>query len=146
MSRLTLGTANFGDTTDASTALSMLDLFVDRGGTLVDTADKYNAGASEEIIGRWYASRPSTVTERVVLATKARFQTDEEPNGIGLSRRHLQRALDGSLRRLGVETVDLYQLHSWDPLTPLDETLRFIDETVEHDRVADPGGGRPRPW
>jgi aryl-alcohol dehydrogenase-like predicted oxidoreductase len=112
-----------------------LDRFVEAGGTLVDTADVYSAGVSEEIIGRWFASRPADVTERVVLATKGRFPTDDSPNGAGLSARHLTRALDASLRRLGLDAVDLYQVHAFDPWTPLDETLRTLDGFVRAGKI-----------
>ena len=70
-----------------------------------------------------------------MLATKGRFPTDESPNGHGLSRRHLSLALDASLRRLNVETIDLYQLHAWDPLTRLEETLRFLDDAVRAGKI-----------
>jgi aryl-alcohol dehydrogenase-like predicted oxidoreductase len=90
---------------------------------------------SEEIIGRWFASRPAEVTEQVVLATKGRFGLDDSPNGAGLSARHLVRALDASLRRLGLESVDLYQLHAFDPLTPLEETLRMLDGFVRAGKI-----------
>jgi cytochrome d ubiquinol oxidase subunit I len=92
-----------------------------------DTADTYGGGRSEEIIGRWLASRPARVTEPVVLATKGRFPLDDSPNGAGLSARYLTRALDASLRRLGVQAVDLYQVHAFDPWTPLEETVRTLD-------------------
>lgn len=135
VSVLALGTMTFGDSTDEEVAFAQLDAFADAGGTLVDTADVYAGGSSESIVGQWLARRPSHVTERVVLATKGRFSTADEPNGIGLSRRHLDRALTGSLRRLGVDTIDLYQVHGWDPLTPLEETLRFLDDAVRSGRV-----------
>jgi aryl-alcohol dehydrogenase (NADP+) len=121
VSSLCLGTMTFGVETDESVAHQQLDLFIEAGGTMVDTADVYGDGRSEEIIGRWFASRSSDVTERVVLATKGRFAVDDSPNGAGLSARHLTRALDASLRRLGLEAVDLYQVHAYDPLTPLEE-------------------------
>src|SRR5579859_8263554 len=108
VSALGLGTMTFGVETD-------------------ETADVYGDGRSEEIIGRWLASRPAGVTEPVVLATKGRFPLDDSPNGAGLSARHLTRALDASLRRLGVEAVDLYQVHAFDPWTPLEETVRTLD-------------------
>jgi aryl-alcohol dehydrogenase (NADP+) len=117
----------FGAETDESGAHQQLDLFAEAGGMFVDTADVYAGGMSEEIIGRWFASRPAAVTGPMVVATKGRFGLDESPNGAGLSARHLARALDGSLRRLGLESVDLYQLHAFDPLTPLEETLRTVD-------------------
>jgi aryl-alcohol dehydrogenase-like predicted oxidoreductase len=122
-----LGTMTFGVETDEPGAHEQLDQFVEAGGTYVDTADVYGAGRSEEIIGRWLASRPAEITEPVVLATKGRFPLDDFPNGAGLSARHLTRALDASLRRLGVEAVDLYQVHAFDPWTPLEETVRTLD-------------------
>ena len=127
VSALGLGTMTFGVETDEPGAHEQLDRFAEAGGTLVDTADTYGNGRSEEIIGRWLASRPAGVTEPVVLATKGRFPLDDSPNGAGLSARHLTRALDASLRRLGVEAVDLYQVHAFDPWTPLEETVRALD-------------------
>jgi len=112
-----------GVETDEPGAHDQLDHFVEAGGTLVDTADVYGGGRSEEIIGRRLASRPTSV----VLATKGRFPLDDSSNGAGLSARHLTRALHASLRRLGVETVDLYQVHAFDPWTPLEETVRTLD-------------------
>src|SRR5580700_5459736 len=122
-----LGTMTFGVETDEPGAHDQLDHFAEAGGTFVDTADVYGDGRSEEIIGRWLASRPADVTGPVVLATKGRFPLDDSPNGAGLSARHLTRALDASLRRLGVEAVDLYQVHAFDPWTPLEETIRTLD-------------------
>src|ERR1035441_7475431 len=127
VSSLCLGTMTFGSETDEEGAHQQLDRFVEAGGTLVDTADVYSAGVSEEIIGRWFAGRPAGITEPVVLATKGRFPLDDSPNGAGLSARHLTRALDASLRRLGLDAVDLYQVHAFDPWTPLEETLRTLD-------------------
>ena len=127
VSTLCLGTMTFGVETDEQGAHEQLDRFAAAGGTLVDTADTYGDGRSEEIIGRWLASRPAEITEPVVLATKGRFPLDDSPNGAGLSARHLTRALDASLRRLGVEAVDLYQVHAFDPWTPLEETVRTLD-------------------
>jgi aryl-alcohol dehydrogenase-like predicted oxidoreductase len=125
-----LGTMTFGVETEEPEAHRQLDRFLGAGGTLVDTADTYGTGRSEEIIGRWFASRPAEVTGRVVLATKGRFPLDADPNGAGLSARHLTRALDASLRRLGLDAVDLYQAHAFDPWTPLEETLRTMDGFV----------------
>src|SRR5690242_19763466 len=130
VSALCLGTMTFGAETDEAGAHAQLDRFVEAGGNLVDTADVYSAGVSEEIIGRWLAARPAEVTDPVVLATKGRFPMGQDPNDAGLSARHLTRALEASLRRLGVESVDLYQVHSWDPVTPLAETLRTLDGFV----------------
>jgi aryl-alcohol dehydrogenase-like predicted oxidoreductase len=130
VSSLCLGTMTFGNESDEKVAHAQLDMFIEAGGTFVDTADVYSAGESENIIGRWFASRPASVTDAVVLATKGRFPMAADPNGAGLSTRHLTRALDASLTRLGVDAVDLYQAHSWDPLTPLDETLSTLDGFV----------------
>jgi aryl-alcohol dehydrogenase-like predicted oxidoreductase len=135
VSSLALGTMTFGSETDEAGSHAQLDRFVEAGGTLVDTADVYTRGTSEEIVGRWLAARPADVRERVVLATKGRFPMGEGPNDLGLSRRHLSLALDASLRRLRVDAVDLYQVHSWDPWTPLEETLRFLDDAVRAGKV-----------
>jgi aryl-alcohol dehydrogenase-like predicted oxidoreductase len=134
VSALALGTLTFGNETDEAGSFEQLDRFTEAGGSLVDTADVYADGRSEEIIGRWLAARPG-LRERVVLATKGRFPTDETPNGHGLSRQHLGRALDASLRRLGTDMIDLYQVHSWDPLTRVGETLRFLDDAVRAGKI-----------
>ncbi len=135
VSELCLGTMTFGAETDEGGSHEQLDVFVEGGGTLVDTADVYSAGVSEEIIGRWLAARPRDVTERVVIATKGRFATDPGPNGNGLSARHLTRALDASMRRLGVDVIDLYQVHAYDPHTPMDETLRTLDGFAQAGKI-----------
>jgi len=135
VSSLCLGTMTFGSEADEAGAHVQLDRFAEAGGTLVDTADVYSAGMSEEIIGRWFASRPADVTEPVVLATKGRFPLDDSPNGAGLSARHLTRALDASLGRLRLEAVDLYQVHAFDPWTPLEETLRTLDGFVRAGKI-----------
>jgi aryl-alcohol dehydrogenase-like predicted oxidoreductase len=137
VSSLCLGTMNFGAETDEAGAHQQLDRFIEAGGTMVDTADVYAGGRSEEIIGRWFAARTGDVTERVVLATKGRFPSSAHdlPNGVGLSARHLTRALDASLRRLGLEAVDLYQVHAFDALTPLEETLRTFDGFIRAGKI-----------
>lgn len=111
VSNLALGTMGFGTETDDVAAFAILDRFVEAEGNLVDTANVYGGGASEELLGRWFADRPANITGRVVLATKARFGTGPDVNENGSSRRNLTRALDASLRRLGRDQVDLYQLH-----------------------------------
>ena len=135
VSELCLGTMTFGDETDEDGARAQLDRFLEAGGTLVDTADVYSAGLSEEIIGRWLADRPGDMTDRVVLATKGRFPIAPAPNAGGSSSRHLTRALEASLARLAVDSVDLYQVHAWDPRTPLEETLRTLDGFVRSGRI-----------
>jgi aryl-alcohol dehydrogenase-like predicted oxidoreductase len=124
-----LGTMTFGAEADEETSGEIMTAFVEGGGTFFDTADVYSTGVSEEIIGRWLTGHP-TEAAQVVLATKGRFPMGAGPNDVGLSRRHLRTALDASLRRLGVEHIDLYQMHAWDALTPIEETLRFLDDAV----------------
>jgi aryl-alcohol dehydrogenase-like predicted oxidoreductase len=136
VSSLCLGTMTFGVETDEGGSHEQLDRFIDAGGTFVDTADVYGGGQSEEIIGRWFGSRPADVTERVVLATKGRFPMGNDPNSLGLSTRHLTRALDASLSRLGLERVDLYQVHAFDPRTPLEETLRTLDGFIRAGKIS----------
>ncbi|WP_426520029.1 aldo/keto reductase [Diaminobutyricibacter sp. McL0618] len=134
VSEFALGTMTFGAEADETDSHAIFDAFVEAGGTFVDTADVYSAGASESIIGRWLAVHP-TDRERLVLATKGRFPTGEGPNDLGLSRTHLRRALEASLRRLGVDHIDLYQMHAWDGLTPIEETLRFLDDAVSRGMI-----------
>src|ERR1700694_4034371 len=135
VSNLALGAMDFGTKTDDTEAFAILDRFIGAGGNLIDTANVYGGGESEKLLGRWFADRPADVTERVVIATKARFGTGPDFNDVGSSRRHLDRALTASLRRLGRERIDLYQLHGWDPLTPIEETLRFLDDAVHAGKV-----------
>jgi aryl-alcohol dehydrogenase-like predicted oxidoreductase len=135
VSALCLGTMTFGNESDEKVSHAQLDMFAEAGGTFVDTADVYSAGESERIIGRWLASSPAGVTEPIVLATKGRFPMAADPNGAGLSARHLTRALDASLTRLGVDAIDLYQAHAWDPVTPLEETLRTMDGFVRAGKI-----------
>jgi aryl-alcohol dehydrogenase (NADP+) len=134
VSTLCLGTMTFGAETDEKNSHEQLDRFVERGGNFVDTADVYSRGAAEEIVGSWLRARPGA-RDRVVIATKGRFPMGDGPNDAGLSRVHLSRALDASLRRLGTDVVDLYQAHAWDPLTPIEETLRFFDDAVRAGKI-----------
>src|SRR5438045_6573692 len=123
VSSLTLGTMTFGRETDEAGSHAQLDAFMAAGGTLIDTADVYGQGVSEEIIGRWLGRQGAEVRGQVVLATKGRFAMGEGPNDLGLSRRHLRDALDASLRRLGVDCVDLSQRRAPDAPTPPDAEL-----------------------
>jgi aryl-alcohol dehydrogenase-like predicted oxidoreductase len=129
-----LGAMTFGHESDEPTAHAQLDRFVERGGNFIDTADVYSLGRSEEIIGRWLSARPD-LRDRLVIATKGRFPMGDGRNDAGLSRTHLGRALDASLRRLGVDTVDLYQAHALDPLTPIEETLGFFEDVVRAGKI-----------
>lgn len=131
VSAFALGTMTFGSETPADEASAQLDAFVAAGGTLIETADVYGAGAAEEIVGGWLRRQTARTRDDVVLAAKGRFPVGVTPRDAGLSARHLRRALEGSLRRLGVDHVDLYQVHAWDPVTPLEETLGFLDRAVQ---------------
>jgi aryl-alcohol dehydrogenase-like predicted oxidoreductase len=128
VSSLALGTMTFGVETDEAGAVAQLDRFVEAGGTLIDTADVYGAGRSEEIVGRWLANRGGH--DDLVIATKGRFPMGDSPLDRGAGRRHLQRAVEASLRRLGVDVIDLYQVHGWDQSVPLEETLQTLDDLV----------------
>src|SRR4051812_16003977 len=131
VSAFCLGTMQFGWTADEPGSFAVMDAFSAAGGTFLDTsniysigsADKY-AGTSEQIIGRWMQARHNR--HAVVLATKARGQMWEGPNGEGLSRTHLIRACDDSLRRLQTDYIDLYQAHWYDANTPIEETLETL--------------------
>ncbi|PKA43350.1 aldo/keto reductase [Rhizobium sullae] len=130
-----LGTMTFGAEADEAASHRLLDDYFAWGGNFIDTADVYSAGKSEEIIGRWLKARP-TEAKQAVIATKGRFPMGSGPNDIGLSRKHLHQALDDSLHRLGVEHIDLYQMHAWDALTPIEETLRFLDDAVSAGKIS----------
>jgi aryl-alcohol dehydrogenase-like predicted oxidoreductase len=129
-----LGTMTFGAEADEATSHAILDAYVEGGGNFIDTADVYSDGGSEEILGRWLAANPTDAAQ-LVIATKGRFPMGAGPNDLGTSRRHLRTALESSLGRLGVEHVDLYQLHAWDALTPLEETLRFLDDAIAQVKI-----------
>lgn len=135
VSTFALGTMTFGAEATEESSHAILDSYFAAGGNFIDTADVYSTGVSEEIIGRWLNKRPE-LRDRAVVATKGRFPMGTGPNDVGTSRRRLTRALDASLRRLGVEQIDLYQLHAWDPITPLEETLRFLDDSVSRGKIA----------
>ncbi|MFW3171249.1 aldo/keto reductase [Geodermatophilus sp. CPCC 206100] len=133
VSRLALGTMTWGRDTDEDEAAMQLTAFVDAGGTLVDTADVYCGGESERTLGRLL----SDVVPRsdVLVATKAVGRTGPGPMGRGGSRGHLLAALDASLERLGLDHVDVWQLHAWDETTPFEETLAACDTAVSSGRV-----------
>lgn len=135
VSSFALGTMTFGAEATQEMSHDILDSYFEAGGNFIDTADVYSSGVSEEIIGRWLAGRPG-LRDQAVIATKGRFPMGTAPNDVGTSRRHLTRALDDSLRRLGVEQIDLYQMHAWDPITPVEETLRFLDDAVGRGKIA----------
>jgi aryl-alcohol dehydrogenase-like predicted oxidoreductase len=133
VSRLALGTMSWGVDTDADEATKQLGAFVDAGGTLVDTADVYAEGESERILG----SLLGDVVDRqdVIIATKAVARRDDGPFGGGASRGALLAALDGSLSRLGIDHIDLWQLHAWDASVPIEETMAVVDTALASGKV-----------
>ncbi|MFO7536561.1 MAG: aldo/keto reductase, partial [Chloroflexota bacterium] len=120
VSELCLGAMTFGRETSEADSLSILDRFVEAGGNFIDTADVYTNGRSEEILGGWLKGQDR---DDIVLATKVRFRTGPGSNDIGLSRKHILAGVENSLRRLDTDYLDIYQIHMWDPDTPLAETL-----------------------
>lgn len=140
VSVLSFGTMTFGGGDDffehiggtqLDEAQRLVDICLDAGVNLFDTADVYSRGRSEEILGKALGKR----RKDVIIATKAFGRMGEGPNDVGLSRHHLIRACEDSLRRLGTDYIDLYQVHSFDALTPLEETLRALDDLVRSGKV-----------
>jgi aryl-alcohol dehydrogenase-like predicted oxidoreductase len=130
VSRLCLGAMLMGAKTPREESHRMLDRFLDAGGTFIDTADTYSDGGSEETLAPWLARH----RDEVVLATKLRFPVSD-PGGQGLARDRIVRACDASLRRLGTDVIDLYQVHAPDPSVPLEETLDALDGLVRAGKV-----------
>jgi aryl-alcohol dehydrogenase-like predicted oxidoreductase len=143
VSELCLGAMTFGRETDEKTSHQILDSFVAAGGTFIDTADVYTRGASEEVMGRWLKGKNR---DDLVIATKVRFPMGEGPNDLGLSRKHILSGVENSLRRLGTNYIDLYQVHCWDPSTPLEETLSTLDALVQSGKVRYLGASNYAPW
>jgi aryl-alcohol dehydrogenase-like predicted oxidoreductase len=141
-SAIALGAASFGRQCGAATSAAIVDRALDLGINLVDTADVYGDGVSEEHVGRAIAGR----RQDVVLATKFGNPTGPGPLASGASRRYVTQALQASLRRLRTDYVDLYQIHSWDPTTPLEETLRALDDLVRQGLVRYVGCSNFRAW
>ena len=140
VSEICFGTATFGWHTDDDESERMLDLFLDRGGNFIDTADIYSvwaegswAGRSEEMIGTWLTKTGRR--HEIVLATKCRSAMGDLPNDQGLSRRHIVDAVEASLNRLNTDFIDLYQTHSMDADTPIEETMRALDDLVRQGKV-----------
>ncbi|WP_313999244.1 aldo/keto reductase [uncultured Paenibacillus sp.] len=131
VSELCLGTMTFGNTTSEEDSIAMIHRFLEAGGNFLDTADVYVDGRSEEIVGKAIKDRRS----EVVLATKVRFATAKHPNGVGVSRKHMLDGVEASLRRLQTDYIDLYQMHVWDQATPIEETLRTLDDLVSSGKV-----------
>jgi aryl-alcohol dehydrogenase-like predicted oxidoreductase len=143
VSELCLGTMSFGGQTDEPTAHRMLDRFVEAGGTFIDTADVYGSGASEEIIGRWLERQSR---DSLVIATKGYGDMGPGPNDGGAGRKHLLSAVEASLRRLGTDYIDLYQVHVFDDATPIDETLSTLDGLIRSGKVRFVGASNYTGW
>jgi aryl-alcohol dehydrogenase-like predicted oxidoreductase len=150
VSAISLGTMTFGGAggfanvghTDVDEASRILDRCVEAGVNLIDTADVYSGGASEEIVGQIVNGR----RDDLLLATKCRFPNETGANGAGSSRHHIVRSLDASLRRLGTDYIDLYQLHGWDGQTPLEETVSVLDDMVRAGKVRYVGCSNYSAW
>lgn len=149
VSEVCLGTMTFGFQCDEGTSFKILDAAADSGITFIDTADVYpvpvsleTAGKTEEIVGRWLRGK----RDDFVLATKCRMQMGPGPNDTGLSRKHVLAAIDASLKRLGTDYVDLYQVHSPDPETPIDETLAALDSIVQSGKARYIGCSNFQAW
>ena len=150
VSALTLGTMTFGGrdrfakvgSTDVAGATRQIDICLDHGVNLIDTANGYSGGVSEEIVGEAIKGR----RDRVLLATKARMPMGDGPNDAGLSRHHLIAQCEASLRRLGTDYIDLYQVHEWDGQTPLEETLEALDTLVKSGKVRYVGASNYAGW
>jgi aryl-alcohol dehydrogenase-like predicted oxidoreductase len=137
---LSLGTGTFGGgndffrawgESDVKEATRLVDICLEHGLTMFDSADVYSNGLAEEILGKAIAGR----RDRVIVSTKATFRAGEGPNDVGSSRHHLLRAVEGSLRRLGTDYIDLFQLHGFDAQTPVEETLGALDDLVRSGKI-----------
>ena len=133
VSQVCLGTMTFGREADEAAAFAIMDYFVEQGGTFVDTADAYSTGATESVVGRWLKARGNR--DSLVIATKVFHQMGSGPNDAGLSRIHIQRAVEASLLRLQTDVIDLYQVHRWDPAAPIEETIDALDDLVRQGKV-----------
>ena len=150
ISALTMGTMTFGGkgpfakvgNTDVAGARRQIDMCVAAGVNIIDTADVYSNGLSEEIVGQAIGDK----RDSLIVATKARFPMGDGPNDRGLSRYHLVNACEASLRRLKTDRIDLYQLHEWDGLTPLEETLEALDMLVKSGKVRYVGASNYSGW
>lgn len=139
VSTLTLGTMNFGGkgpyhivgSNDVNDAKRRFDMLIDAGVNMIDTADIYSSGESEKIVGEAIKGK----RDRLLLATKVRMPTGEGPNDQGLSRHHIKRACEASLKRLGTDNIDLYWAHQWDGLTPLEETIRAFEDLQREGKI-----------
>jgi aryl-alcohol dehydrogenase-like predicted oxidoreductase len=143
VSEFCLGAMYFGKETDEADSHQFLNTFVEAGGNFIDTADLYGMGSSEEVLGRWLKMQKR---RDLVVATKVRYPMGSGPNDAGLSRKHILDGIDDSLRRLQTDYIDLYQVHCWDPSTPLEETLSTLDTLVKSGKVRYIGASQHTGW
>jgi aryl-alcohol dehydrogenase-like predicted oxidoreductase len=132
VSELCLGSMTFGREASEKDSYKMMDIFADKSGNFIDTANIYSKGLSEEIVGKWLKNKNRN---DFIIATKVRFPMSENPNDAGLSRINIVKAVEDSLRRLDTDYIDLYQVHAWDYNTPLEETLKTLDHLVKSGKV-----------
>ncbi len=150
VSRLCLGAMSYGDPAWRAWVLPdnasrpFIQRALEHGINFFDTADMYSDGKSEEVLGR--AMKDFATRDQVVVATKAYYEMSSDPNDRGLSRKHLMSSIDGSLRRLGTDYVDLYQIHRWDTETPIEETLRALDDIVRSGKARYIGASSMMSW
>jgi aryl-alcohol dehydrogenase-like predicted oxidoreductase len=144
VSRICLGSMTFGAGADEAVSYDIMDRFVELGGSFIDTADQYNAGLSEEIVGRWIKARGNRYD--IVLATKVYSPQGPGPNERGLSRIHIQHAVEASLKRLQVDVIDLYQIHRWDYESPPEETMETLNDLVRQGKVRYIGCSNLKAW
>ena len=137
---LTFGTGTFGGkgeffgawgASDVAEASRLVDICLEAGVTMFDSADVYSGGASEEVLGGAIKGR----RDRVLISTKGTFRSGEGPNDVGSSRHHIIKAVEASLRRLGTDYIDIYQMHGFDALTPVDEVLSTLDDLVRAGKI-----------
>jgi aryl-alcohol dehydrogenase-like predicted oxidoreductase len=143
VSELCLGAMTFGRESTEEESYQMLDRFKAVGGNFIDTADVYSEGLSETILGRWLRQQNR---DDFVIATKVRFNMGDGPNDLGLSRKHILAGVEASLNRLDTDYIDLYQIHGWDPGTPLEEVLQTLDSLVQSGMVRYIGASNVTAW
>ena len=146
VSRVCLGTMTFGNKDwgcDLEESKNIVDAFIDGGGNFIDTADLYTAGESEVILGKALKGKDLT---QLVIASKCWFPVDETPNGRGLSRKHIVEACEASLKRMDLECIDLYQIHGPDPYTPVEETMRALDDLITAGKIRYAGCSNLYAW
>ena len=133
ISAIALGAQTFGWNIDEKESREILNHYHDAGGNYLDAADSYNYGESEQIVGDWIKDRG--IRDSLIIGTKVFFPTGRGPNDTGLSRKHICQSIEESLQRLSTDYIDLYQVHCFDRRTPMEETLRALDDLVHAGKV-----------